>query len=433
MSEGYAPKGLSPDYLVRIYEKPLEEAALSVSFAAHHLEKAQEAADATPESLATAEQSFAWAERQRDTLQAAGRAALATIEDFPPESTLRAQMKMDLRPQTEIDAVFDHIRGMNEYAATDNAVIAVVSVIDQKTSDPAFQKGTSTVSFVAPSREEGPAIKLERDDGRHYLEMQIDKSFTLALDPHVYTSLRASRQKIFPIQGAAEQLAFAVTPEDVEHSVAEPIAEGEAPIVVYGNEAVQRLIELLEESKEGISPLLYGSMHYLERDYDIESLGKSPEAQLRAMQGFQNELDHYISRILNRQDTYSSVYFEDFILLTPEVQQFIGFTDATFAARVRETIMAWTQVGSDTSVGCAAMEDVPTAWATVADRLEKKGFGGIAARMRDPAAKAHGVASIEYAALNEALENTGKLVVPTRRALKRARSQVAYRLDALER
>jgi hypothetical protein len=315
-------------------------------------------------------------------------------------------MKMDLHPKEEIDAVFGHIEAMDDYAQTDNAVIAVVGAPIFR--HPWLEDNTSVVFVTPESAEDEPAATIGRTNGRHSLDLQTGRLLLLDIGPESHIALSPSTKRArYQSDGTLEQAVFVTNASEVTDVFERGLLADTA--FVYGDEAVQELINALGRKKEGLRPLLYGGMNYLGRDYEVEALDSS-QAKEVAERKFYNDLNIYLIRVISNA-SINEADRNNFTLLTPETARFIGISDDGVAEEVNRMLIGWSFADDGAIVKSGSNKAVKDAWTDIWGALQEQGFIELADRMLQPTQSVHDVASIERQALLRALE---------RQALRRA-------------
>jgi hypothetical protein len=432
-------RGISPDYLARIYEGPIADAALSVDMAHGRLQALHELPETDTARIAAVEDALARAELQSDGLRAAGKAAMSTIEDFPPEDTLRAQMKMDLRPQQEIDTLFGHIEALNGHAASGNPVIAVL----EPASHEAGSSEHGSVYFMIPPQDGRPAVGLDREEGEHYMSWRASRSYALGPADAMYAKAHPHSR---PSDGRVETPIDAVTfvsdargiPALVKGVDTARLANheaGSAPAaVIYGDEAVDALVTALAKREEGLRPLLYGATQFMGLTY--EGPGMTTDAAWhKAAEGFYHDLNRYVVTAISTPSMAPEDQSENFTLLSPEMQKFIDISDYTLGARIEDHLRGWAIAGVDHGepvVKVANVGEVSDAWSAVWSRLRDKGFGELAERMKHPDQRIRGVAAIERQAFVAALDERRMPKRSDRRRIQRAIARIDARTASLD-
>jgi hypothetical protein len=371
---------MDPHHVARIFEQPLADAALSLDMAEARLERAQIAGAGQDVSHEAEREAVAAARLQFDSRREAGRAALSTITDFPPEDTLDAQMHMDRRPSEERTAVFGHIKALNEHAGTDKPVVALVGRV---TPDLGIAVERSAHFLELEPVDDGPAVRLVREDGEHRLAVRTDSAQMLNLSKPSYTRyLRGVGSGTHTIQTPVDRLAFAADAEAVDTLFDEADPGSMPPVVAYGEGAVTAFAAAIAERTVNLKPLIYGITQSVDIPYKGPKM--SIDERLQAQAEFLEDItSHYLSSTVHRAPS-------SYPFLTPEMQKFIGLPDEYVVDQVEKTVRQGTGVAywrgqavvftPDAAGGpSAGLRDM---WTNLGD----KGFTELAERMLKPEA-----------------------------------------------
>jgi hypothetical protein len=324
-------RGTSPYHIAEIFKEPLADAALAVDMAQNRLERAQVAAAGEDVSHETEREAVMAAQLLFDSRREAGRAALSTITDFPPEDTLDAQMHMDRRPHEERTAVFGHIKALNEHAAADNPVVALIGGV---TPDLGIANKRPAHFLELEPVYVGPAVRLVREeDGEHRLTVRTDSAQMLGLAPPLYTRyLVENHPETHTIRTPVDRLGFAADAETVDTLFDEAAPGSMPPVVAYGEEAVTAFAAAIAERTVDLKPLIYGITQNMDLPYEGSKMSRGE--RLRAQHEFCEDItNHYLSYTVHRAPSGWQYPF-----LTPEIQKFIGLPDQAVVRQVEETV-----------------------------------------------------------------------------------------------
>lgn len=411
---------VSPEEIIAPHLGPIAEAAAEVE-EAQRLQAAAEAkrqkADAR---VATAGEAVLAATDRLTTLRAAGKAGLATLEDFPATDTLRAQMKIDGHEEGFED-IEGQIEAMNTYAGGENPVVAVAGPMSG-------EGGSKLIHFLHPySGEESPAVTITRDGaGSHYLGIAVRESYALDYAVPKYTDLEHS--EMFGqarTQVPIDEITFVSETDHIERLFEEREVYQGAPegLVIYGSEAVGKYVELLAERTERLRPALYGIMSNMGERPHIPPVSHREERQ-GAEEAFRNALNLYVEDSLSHMANGASMHVgPPNALMTKEMQEFLGITDGEVFQQIMKAIGKNTHprlVDGSTLVNVGLNQTAESAWNGAWEGLRGQGFAELADTATDPGRRLLAVATLEHDALEKRLTDGSVLNRTERKQFRRA-------------
>lgn len=463
----HAPVSLPPAQVAEVFLNRIESAEVAAHTSGRHRIVAEEGLQAADEVVSAAEEARRVAEAEvaaakelesnANELVArwrqVARTSLEFCEGYPADVTLREQMRIDGRSEETAEVLAD-VAAANKYIRTeDDPVIVVVQQM------PPFNSGQpdsahNVIRFVSPRVSDQPALTITRSGMEHHARIAASRLYELNPDMRdddklIYDSDPMDQSVIGPI----EDVLFVGNTKDVgtlfeteefsldalTHNNGDPIPS----VVIYGDEAVELFTRLLGNGVKGLRPALYGTMLNLGKAYkgvgmyDVETQQSDPEL-VQAKVAFRTDLQEHIRQAI--APLPEDAEKEEHVLLSPDVQKFIGFSDDELADYVETYVEehAWTlktklrdrdiavRVGSNTRVG--------EAWESIWNSLGDKGFTDLAARMKDPVKTYSVVLSAEREALVRDLspERSLNFDRSDRRAMRRALKAVDENLDSLE-
>ena len=430
-SDGNPGGNISPEEIIAPHLGPIAEAVAEVEEAQRIQAVAEAKRQKADDKLAAAGESVLKATERLNRLRAAGKAGLATVDDFPAAETLRAQMKIDGH-EDRFEEIESHIAAMNTYAAAENSIIAVAGPMNG-------ERGSKLIHFIRPySEKENPAVTVARDGTGHYLGIGVQESYGLDYAVPKYTDLEHS--EMFGqtrTEVSIDEITFVSDADQIERLFEERQSSQGAPegLVIYGSEAVSKYVELLAARTERLRPALYGVMRNMGERPKIPPVSYREERK-RAEEAFRDALDLYVEDSLSHMAHGASMHVGPASpLMTKEMQEFLGITDREVFQQIMKTIGKNTQprlIDGSALVNVGLNQTAESAWKGVWEGLRSQGFDELVDAATYPERRLLAVATLEHDALEKRLTDGTVLSRVERKQFRRALKRRVRVIDIAE-
>jgi hypothetical protein len=386
---------IPPEEIGDVFRDKLEEVVEIASVTSRQFQIAEEDHEETGAALRDAAEAVDKANATVAGWRCIARLALGGSGEYPAERTLRAQMLINGKPNHEADVIVAHIAAINEYAASENPVVAVVQPA------PRNQRGEEDRSWIyflhlQTDDEAAPVATITRAGEEHYTDLSANHLYALNPDPQAYIKLHSNNKASDPLRvhKSVEDIVFAGTHAEVKRLFAEELNpdalvngdQSAVPVaIIYGDEAVELFTNLLGNGMPSLRPALYGTMRSMEKSYSGVLGVYDPGEQQRVQEMFSADVKQYLLKITGdyspeRDQAYID---ERYALLTPDIQKFVGFSDDELADSVKDFVRHHSIINTEGIVakvtcGGNSLADI---WAIIWNGLGKKGFDELAERM----------------------------------------------------